>query len=1388
MRSRLAVVALWALCFAVLGVSASALPQNPPPIPPPSTPPPPPPPPLIQGGRGVAGGVVNSQPGRSAQPPPPLVATGLLVGRVVDPASGKGVGGAIVTLNGGPARTPIPVQPGARPAPPPPPAGPLQILTDAEGRFAFTSLFRGNYTLTTTKTGYAPGAYGRMRPGGPTRSLQLDDGEKLGDVTVRLFKFGSISGTVVDDTGEPVVQTMIRVYRRTLVAGRRVLMPTGPQVQTDDRGAYRIGSLAPGEFVVVAPVIPVTVPAMAQGAGSRQNFQASMQGLTSSGPIPGAGGQTIAGDSRFLLQRTGGANGEVAAAPDADGRVLGFATVYYPNAPTVSGAQPISLGSGEERSGIDLQLRRVPTVAVSGQILGLPGAAADFVVRMTAADNGEIFQEPESAITMSDGAGSFMFLAVPAGQYVLQVVRVPRPNQNFEDVRVVASGGQWAAAPPAQAPTAEPLLWATAPLSVSDTDVHGVALTLREGLTISGRLEFSGSRPRPTPQSLTQIPVVVEPADGRPQMFSSGPPSRVQQDGRFVTAGQLPGRYFIRIGGAPGGWYVQSIMAGGIDATETPIDLSSGAMNNVIVTFTDQFQDVRGTVTGNPAGADPPVVVVFPADSTAWKNFGVNPQRMRTTRAATTGAFTLGSLPAGDYYAVAIPEEYSSEWQDPAYLELLSRAAMRFGLNPAERKTLDIQVHDVKPPGIGRVPAPQPIPIPPESRSSFAIDSGHGPFVADDAPQQVRDTRTVTTAGRGSISGVVRLDDGSQKPARFARVSVRNATTPGEHVALTDNEGRYSVVGLPPGSYQVTVSKPAYLTMTYGARRPLMTPGIAVKVEPGQAVAAIDVVLKRGGVVTGVILGADGEPAAGVRVQLMQRVMVDGDARLSGAPSGGQSVTDDRGSFRLFGLRPGTYAIAAIPPSNVNTQSEIRQLSDQEIRAAFAEAAAAARSSAKPAAAGRQIPAAPPGPLPAVPPIGRAVGFAPVYYPSTTMEDQAGMFSVTAGTEARVTIALQHVPTARIEGTVVTADGQPAPIQGMQLMLQRSTSMSTSNSAVRMLENGAFQAMGVAPGRYQLTARLTEQGARPTSPPGNPQASPTPTQWVAQQEIDVVGVDVSGITLTLAPPIAITGRVVFEGGTPPGDAQVQVRLDAAGRNPVGSFARMLKAADNGEFTIANVMPGRYRLNASFNIQMQPGGPMPLPPAWALKSATVEGRDAMETPFEVQAGRAPQSIVVTLTSRLPQLTATITDKAGQNVPNMTFVLFSANREHWTGQTSRRLRSQSRPTDEGQFQFGSVLPGEYYLAVLTDLEPGDLYDPQFLEQLIPAAIKITLAEGDKKVQNLRIAGTSSGTSGASGTQGASGSRNLQSYHFFPLGVLASGSPGGFEHRLLTLPQSH
>jgi hypothetical protein len=36
------------------------------------------------------------------------------------------------------------------------------------------------------------------------------------------------------------------------------------------------------------------------------------------------------------------------------------------------------------------------------------------------------------------------------------------------------------------------------------------------------------------------------------------------------------------------------------------------------------------------------------------------------------------------------------------------------------------------------------------------------------------------------------------------------------------------------------------------------------------------------------------------------------------------------------------------------------------------------------------------------------------------------------------------------------------------------------------------------------------------------------------------------------------------------------------------------------------------------------------------------------------------------------------------------------------------------------------------------PGDLADAAFLTQVVPSAVRVTLADGEKKTQDLRIAG--------------------------------------------------
>jgi hypothetical protein len=46
------------------------------------------------------------------------------------------------------------------------------------------------------------------------------------------------------------------------------------------------------------------------------------------------------------------------------------------------------------------------------------------------------------------------------------------------------------------------------------------------------------------------------------------------------------------------------------------------------------------------------------------------------------------------------------------------------------------------------------------------------------------------------------------------------------------------------------------------------------------------------------------------------------------------------------------------------------------------------------------------------------------------------------------------------------------------------------------------------------------------------------------------------------------------------------------------------------------------------------------------------------------------------------------------------------------------------------------GEYYIVAVTDVEQGQWYDPAFLAELVGASARITLGDGEKKTQSLRI----------------------------------------------------
>jgi hypothetical protein len=293
-----------------------------------------------------------------------------------------------------------------------PPAPPPQIFTDGQGRFLFRGLTKGSYTIGVRASGFLNGSYGQRRVNGPQSQLQLDEDERKTDVTIKLWRYASISGSVRDETGDPAVGVQVTLVRLTTTNGRRS-MSQNQGVTTDDRGMYRLGNLTPGTYTVMIRSTMTSVPLSTvdelqkalSNAEDRQTRQKTMQDLSMAGIGVGGPGVQV-GDQQLQFQ---GMNSRSLASPmpGADGRMSVYPTTFYANAVASSQATTFTVASGEERSGIDLQLRLSPAFRVSGTVLGPDGPMGNFPIKLVPGGNEDFTTDSgfETSVTTTDPFG-----------------------------------------------------------------------------------------------------------------------------------------------------------------------------------------------------------------------------------------------------------------------------------------------------------------------------------------------------------------------------------------------------------------------------------------------------------------------------------------------------------------------------------------------------------------------------------------------------------------------------------------------------------------------------------------------------------------------------------------------------------------------------------------------------------------------------------------------------------------------------------------------------------------------------------------------------------------------------------------------------------------------
>lgn len=546
------------------------------------------------------------------------------------------------------------------------------VTTDDKGAFVVAELPAGRFAVSAAKPGYLPATFGEKRRGSPGTLVAIEAGQTA-DAPMTMTLGGVISGTIRDGRGRPRVGIHVAAI---LPPPPGVAWDTGGAtviVTTDDSGAYRLGGLAPENYLIVAlSASPI------RGAVDRRPVEENdelLAKLAARQP-----GQPIIVDS----PRRNDAGTPVSAGTGT------VAPLFYPGVPFWRTASRVTVAAGQDVQGIDFIFSPVPTGSIEGvlqaPIRDISGVDMSLII------DGPVFGfgiGSRPILTRpTDAPERFRYDNVTEGSY--RIMARARVTPSGDMVRSLNSGvGQVTGggfATPAGTEAADSY-YAAVDVDVTRGNVANVSVSLSPGAIFSGTIridaaapgdapDLSAARFRLSPQRGTSMSATDNTSIG--DTFQSIPYQLRQDDGSVVIRGIPPGEFNIVAAlNSPTSraWWLRSAMLNARDLLDGPVAVNAGdTISAVVLTLSNRHSELKGALTtADGCAAAEYFVAVLPKDPQGWIP---RTRRVRNIRPSSDGAFSFKDLPDGDYILAALGDAADSDFDDPAFLAAVAPAGV----------------------------------------------------------------------------------------------------------------------------------------------------------------------------------------------------------------------------------------------------------------------------------------------------------------------------------------------------------------------------------------------------------------------------------------------------------------------------------------------------------------------------------------------------------------------------------------------------------------------------------------------------------------------------------------------------------------------------------------